>query len=126
MPATSRLTLTGFGSSGWRREKASRRWVSTAARWAPRMALSVACAESGCPDVRRSRWAASRWMFSRLPTDDGQQIVEIVRDAAGQLADRLHLLGLLQPLLDRPRVGHVAADAIKQALARHRRPEIGR
>ena len=32
MPATSRLTSVGLGSSVWRREKASRRWVSAAAR----------------------------------------------------------------------------------------------
>ena len=36
---------------------------------------------------------------SRLPDDAGQQIVEVVRDAAGQLADRLHLLRLAQRLL---------------------------
>src|SRR5262249_12534579 len=32
-------------------------------------------------------------------TDDGQEIVEIVRDAAGELADRFHLLGLAQHFL---------------------------
>src|SRR6185437_14738923 len=31
--------------------------------------------------------------------DDGEQIVEIMRDAAGELADRLHLLRLAHPLL---------------------------
>ena len=31
--------------------------------------------------------------------DDGQQIVEIVGDAAGQLAERLHLVGLAQLVL---------------------------
>ena len=30
--------------------------------------------------------------------DDGQHVVEVVRDAAGELADRLHLLGLAQRL----------------------------
>ena len=29
----------------------------------------------------------------------GQQVVEVVRDAAGELADGLHLLGLAQGLL---------------------------
>ncbi|PAV93239.1 hypothetical protein WR25_13223 [Diploscapter pachys] len=54
--------------------------------------------------------------------DRGQQIVEIVRDAAGQLADRLHLLalpqrlfGALQRLVLPPRLGHVAARTIDQA-----------
>ena len=32
-------------------------------------------------------------------TDDGQEVVEVVRDAAGQLADGLHLLGLAQRFL---------------------------
>ena len=31
---------------------------------------------------------------SRLPEDPGQQVVEIVRQAAGQLADSFHLLRL--------------------------------
>ena len=31
--------------------------------------------------------------------DDGQQIVEVVRDAAGELADGLHLLRLAQQFL---------------------------
>ncbi|GJE41574.1 hypothetical protein AEGHOMDF_0740 [Methylobacterium soli] len=40
MPVTSRFTLVGFGSSVWRREKASRRCVSAAARFeAPWAAL---------------------------------------------------------------------------------------
>ena len=49
--------------------------------------------------------------------DHGQQIVEIVRDPAGQLADRLHLLGLreggagsLKLLLGLLLLGHVAGD----------------
>jgi hypothetical protein len=36
--ASSLLALTGFGSSGWRREKASSRCVSAAARLAEVMA----------------------------------------------------------------------------------------
>ena len=49
--------------------------------------------------------------------DDGQQIVEIVRDAAGQLADRFHLLRLAQrflglaPLGDVDGLGHGAETA---------------
>jgi len=37
----------------------------------------------------------------KIADDDGEQIVEIVSDAAGEIADRLHLLGLPKPLLDR-------------------------
>ena len=35
----------------------------------------------------------------QIALDDGQHVVEVVGDAAGQLADRLHLLGLPQALL---------------------------
>ena len=42
--------------------------------------------------------------------DDGEDVVEVVGDAAGQLADRLHLLGLAQLLLELDALGHVAAD----------------
>ena len=61
--------------------------------------------------------------------DPGQQIVEIMRDAAGQLPHRLHLLALAQLLLrelERRRlcllVCHIARNAIKQPLERHDRP----
>ena len=39
--------------------------------------------------------------------DDGEKVVEIVRDAAGQLADRIHLLGLAKRLLGLPPLGDV-------------------
>ena len=42
--------------------------------------------------------------------DRGEQVVEVVGDAAGQLAHRLHLLRLLQPLLLLPPQPHVAQD----------------
>ena len=42
IPATSRLTSIGLGASGWRRENASRRWVSVAARSPPRRGLDQA------------------------------------------------------------------------------------
>ena len=35
----------------------------------------------------------------RVATDDGQQVVEVVRDSAGQLSDSLHLLGLAKLVL---------------------------
>ena len=113
--STRRLTSTGLGSSGWRREKASRRWVSAAARCAPRMALSTERAsrsESSAPPVGER--ALHRL---QIADDDGQQVVEVVRDAAGQLADRLHLLRLrklllraLQRLLRLAPLGDVARD----------------
>jgi len=36
-----------------------------------------------------------------VPGDDSQDIVEVVRDAAGQLADGFHLLGLAELRLRR-------------------------
>jgi hypothetical protein len=44
------------------------------------------------------------------PDDDREDVVEVVRDAAGELADRLHLLRLAQLALERDPLGHVAAD----------------
>jgi hypothetical protein len=46
-----------------------------------------------------------------VPEDDGQQVVEVVGDAAGEPADRLHLLRLPQLLLEALVLGHVAGDA---------------
>ena len=43
--------------------------------------------------------------------DDHQKVVEVVRDAAGQLADGLHLLGLPQLLVDLAPLRHVGGDA---------------
>src|SRR5207247_1886122 len=45
--------------------------------------------------------------------DDGEQIVEVVSDAAGELADRLHLLGLAQLLLERAPLRHVLRDRLE-------------
>ncbi len=45
--------------------------------------------------------------------DDSKQIVEVVGDAAGELADRLHLLGLAQLLLERAPLRHVLRDGLE-------------
>ena len=53
--------------------------------------------------------------------DRGQDVVEVVRDAAGQLADRLHLLRLAQFLLHPLPAGQVADEAGEYPLpVRHR------
>src|SRR3546814_9799892 len=44
--------------------------------------------------------------------DDREHIVEVVRDAAGELADRLHLLRLAQPRLGGLALGHFGAQRI--------------
>ncbi len=53
--------------------------------------------------------------MDELPVDgveaaehEGQEIVEVVRDPAGELAERLHLLRLAQLLLEPPPLRHVA------------------
>ena len=101
--ATSWLTSTGFGSSGWRREKASSRWVSAAARLAEAMAARRVAVDSRQPALRDAR------LHQVERADDaGQQIVEIVRDAAGELADRFHLLRLPELFLQVLALGYVA------------------
>ena len=47
----------------------------------------------------------------REPLDDGQDVVEVVSDAAGELADGLHLLRVAQLGLELALDGDVAADA---------------
>jgi len=52
-------------------------------------------------DRLQSRVAALRVVRQqfRIPQDDRKQVVEVVRDPAGQLAHRFHFLGLVKPLL---------------------------
>ena len=45
--------------------------------------------------------------------DDGQDVVEVVGDAAGELADRLHLLGLPDAVFRRDLVGEIADEAVE-------------
>ena len=42
--------------------------------------------------------------------DRRQHVVDVVRNPRGKLADDLHLLGLIQLLLQAPLLGHVARD----------------
>ena len=81
-----------MASSTCFRLKASSCRVSTAARSAvsSMFSMHVRC---GGPAAGR---ASSR---SAVAQDDGQDVVEVVRDAAGQPADRLHLLELPELLL---------------------------
>ena len=66
-----------------------------------RSAPAARCAEVLAASMKRSRSsmrpaAMRRFMMSSAADDAGQHVVEVVRDAAGQLADRLHLLALAQ------------------------------
>ncbi len=49
--------------------------------------------------------------------DDGQHIVEVMRDAAGQLADGLHLLGLPQLLVGRDLLRHIPDEGVDHIAA---------
>ena len=49
--------------------------------------------------------------------DRGQHVVEVVRDAAGELADRLHLLALRELLLERALLGDVEGIDDRRLLA---------
>ncbi len=116
-PATRRLASTGFGSSVWRREKASRRWVSAGG------ALGRALGGGDvAPGLGTAALRHAGLQHLQPAGDAGQQVVEIMGQAAGELADRLHLLALAQRVLETAAVGHVAADGEKHAALRHRRP----
>ena len=57
--------------------------------------------------------------------DGGQHVVEVVRDAAGELADRLHLLALRELQLERPLLGRLQRVDDGRVLARRRLPGSG-
>ena len=101
------MASSGCGVSACLRAKASSRPVSAVARCTPCSAMSIARSMRAARHRRRQ--------FSDLPADgveaaehEGQQIVEVVGDAAGELADRLHLLRLTQCCLEPSSLGHVA------------------
>ena len=90
---TSRVISSGSGSSGCWREKASSRCVSVAARCTP------AHRALGQPDQRGTVRRQPPLQQLDIAADHRQMVVEVVRDAAGELANRLHLLGLAQRFL---------------------------
>ena len=97
MPETRRLMSSACGDRGWRRAKARSCWVSAAARSALRIA-GWTCSQP---------FSAVMLLAAHQPTmgvieatqDDLKQIVEIVRDPAGELAQDLDLLQMTQNLL---------------------------
>ena len=82
------------GRSVWRREKAS----SWRTRPAARLAFCLICMMSWKDG---SVGAVVGEQQVGIADDRGQDVVEVVRDAAGELADRLHLLALDEVLLQR-------------------------
>ena len=83
-----------------RRLKASSWRVSAAAR-------SPAAVISSTPRARSSPARRRRSERLAVADDHRQQVVEVVGDAAGEPADRLHLLRLPELLLERPPLGDV-------------------
>ena len=57
--------------------------------------------------------------------DAGQQVVEVVREAAGELAHRLHLLRLAQLLLQLLALGDVAAGGVDLVVLGDAVPAVG-
>ena len=104
---TSALMSVSRGSSGCLRANASRCRVRSAPRSAASsIILAIAASygtvfDGGDQNLDRSG-------------DDGQDVVEVVRDAAGELADRFHLLGMPDALLGGDLVGEVAEEAVEQ------------
>src|SRR6516162_5908135 len=95
MPATTPLRSSTRGWSICWRLKARSCWVSDAARSAVFLTSSTS---------RRWRVVGGQPQQQELrpARDDGQEIVEVVRDAAGELADRFHLLDLSELRLALP------------------------
>ena len=89
-PKASSRTLRSItsGLSGWRRPKAS--------RWLVRVGGAVGGLDDRVEIAARFSSLRSAAQQVGRAADHGHQIVEVVRDAAGQLAERLQLLRLEQ------------------------------
>ena len=100
------LMSVSRGCSGCLRANASRCWVRSAPREAASSIIRVMAASCGLS-------------FDRIGQDldragdDGEDVVEVMGDAAGELADRFHLLGLPDPVLGRDLVGEIAHEAVE-------------
>ena len=88
------------GSSSCLRLKASSWRVTDPARSAARR-ISSTSVRAGCSA------STSPSASSRVAGDGGQRVVEVVRDAAREPADRLHLLRLPELILELAAVGDV-------------------
>ena len=100
-PAITAFRSSTRGSRTCRRLKASSWRVSAAAR-SPACRISSTCSRAA---GRLSGSCASEQLA--VAGDRRQQVVEVVRDAAGEPADRLHLLRLPELLLQPAALGHV-------------------
>ena len=117
MSITRWLSTTISGDRIWRRLNASSWPVSVAARSAA-LKISSTSARSGEPDQLLQQ------QFG-IAANRRQQVVEVVRDAAGEPADRFHLLRVAQLLfelsargLGRLALGNLAAQLVVGAAQR--------
>ena len=99
MPSIRARRSTDTARKSCWRANASKRWVSDAPRSAP---CNGAFDQPLQPRIVRQALAQQ----IEIAHHRHQQIVEIVRDAAGELADGFHLLGLAQLLLRLLAGGH--------------------
>jgi hypothetical protein len=108
MSSTVPLTSTLRGCSGWRRAKASRMLDQLDAafrRHVDQFGGLLQVGAVGKPCDQRFGGAG----------DHGQHVVEVVRDAAGELADGVELLRLQQLVLGFARGGGVVIDQRRAA-----------
>ena len=91
IPSTTSLSSRTRGWSTWRRLKASSWRVRIAARSAAAAIWSSSGSELAVASVEQGL---------RVAADHGEQVVEVVGDAAGEAADRLEPLRLAQLLLE--------------------------
>ena len=102
MPMIILLASSGCGANGCWRAKARSRCV----RMAARSAAAIAAFENR--SMPKSPFLMRRLTRSMRAHDDAQHIVEVVRDAAGELTDRLHFLRLPELVFGLLRAGSLA------------------
>src|SRR4051794_32543423 len=106
MPVTSRVALTGLGSSGWAREGEQTVREGRGAVGGGHGGAGVAF------DVAGPALADAALQHIEGADDAGEQVVEVVGDAARELAHRLHLLRLAQLLLGALALLHLGVQAL--------------
>ena len=93
--------------------------VSAFAQTAPRDSVATV--------RQRTSWTPSKELLDQLVAvaqQHGDQVVEVVRDAGGKAADRLHLLGLAQLILQSIALAQVAGDRGDDGPHMHQGPHV--
>ena len=110
MPLMRSLMTMRCGCSGCRRAKASRLRVRSAPRCAASRALARELLLGGAAFLAVDQ-------IVEIADDHQQQVVEVVGETAGELAQGLHLLGMTQLVFELPLVGDVFGEC-KQVFGR--------